>query len=76
VPRERIYLHGDREINTDAMMKAIIGNLRLFRLDPDEILSNIFKRMKRNSSFLHPGKRMPSESSLQISRKANIEILG
>ncbi|MHA1130295.1 MAG: hypothetical protein ACTSQI_14205 [Candidatus Helarchaeota archaeon] len=45
----RVYLRGDREINTDVIKEAIIGNLLSFRLDPDEILSTVSKKRKRRS---------------------------
>jgi len=44
-----VYLQGDREINTDAMKEAIIGNLWSFGFDPDEILSTFSKKRKRRS---------------------------
>ncbi|MHA1267550.1 MAG: hypothetical protein ACTSRS_20105 [Candidatus Helarchaeota archaeon] len=48
----RMYLRGDRKINTDAIKEAIIGNLQFFRMDPDELLSTGSKKRKRRSPRL------------------------
>ncbi|MHA1342154.1 MAG: hypothetical protein ACTSRC_20415 [Candidatus Helarchaeota archaeon] len=48
----RVYLRGDREINTDAIKEAIIGNLQFFRMDPNELLSTGSKKWKRRSPRL------------------------